>query len=121
MARRYSKIIEEYNRKRELVFSVLKERLLSIEGRKIKPYNFGVARDGGFCVSMRGDGASEEDLKKLQEISKKEKFPIYLATEGRCYIVKPEEIKTYEGEKAERFRELISEEISRFHWKLISP
>ena len=121
MVRKSSEVMEKYNKRRELIFNALKERLLSIQGRRIKPYNFGIARDDGFCVSMRGDGIKEDEVKKLQEISKKEGFLIYVATEGKCYIIKPNEVKEYSGIKAQRFRELISEEISKFHWSLISP
>ena len=115
-----SKLIDEYNHKRNLISSVLRDILMSVQGRKIKPYNFGVAKDGGFCVFVRGDGMEKNNLERVQDVVKKENFIVYIATEGRCYIIKPNEIKEYEGHQAEKFRELISEEISTFHMRLVT-
>jgi len=114
-----SKLIAEYNHKRNLISSVLRDVLMSVQGRKIKPYNFGVAKDGGFCVFVRGDGIQKNNLENVQEVVKKENFLVYIATDEKCYIIKPNEIKAYEDHQAEKFRELISEEISKFHMRLV--
>ena len=115
-----SSLINEYNRKREIVTTGLREIFLKMEGRRIKPYSFGLARDGGFCIFLKGDGLSNEDLHKIQKVAKEGGFLIYIATQNQGYIAKPNEVKIYEKERAERFRELVSDEISRFHMKFIN-
>ena len=115
-----SGLIDEFNRKRDMITSGMREIFLKVEGRRIKPYSFGLARDGGFCIFLRGNGLSNEDLKKVQEVSKAGNFIIYIATEAQGHIIKPNEIKIYENQRAQKFRELVSEEISRFHMKFLS-
>jgi hypothetical protein len=116
-----SALIQEFNRKREMVTSGMAEIFLKVEGRRIKPYNFGLARDGGFCIFLKGDSLSNEDLDKIQKVAKAGGFIIYIATENQGYIAKPSEVKIYENERAQRFRELVSEEISKFHMKFLNP
>lgn len=122
MARKSSKsaLIEEFNRKRQMVTQGMRQIFLKMEGRRIKPYSFALARDGGFCIFLKGGRISQEDLEKVQGISKQGNFLIYIATQKLGYIVKPDEIKVYEGPRAQRFRELVSEEISKFHMRFLN-
>ncbi len=115
-----SHLIQEFNKKREIVMSGMRDIFLKIEGRRIKPYNFALARDGGFCIFLKGDGLTNEDLNKVQNVSKKGEFLIYLATEKQGYVIKPDEIKIYENERADKFRQLVSDEISKFHLRFIN-
>lgn len=122
MARKSSKsgLIKEFNRKRQMITKGMRDIFIKMEGRRIKPYSFALARDGGFCIFLKGKKLSDSDLEKIQKISKKGKFLIYIATQKTGYIIKPDDIKTYKNGKAERFRELVSEEISKFHMKFLN-
>jgi len=116
-----SALINDFNKKRNMISKGMREIFIKAECMRIKPYTFGLARDGGFCIFLKGEGLSHQDLEKIQGISKQGGFLIYVVTENQGYIIKPNEIKIYENEKSQKFRELVSNEISRFHMRFINP